>query len=301
MTPISEPQGATPDLTAWLEDSRRWSEAQLERWFPASSDWPPSLREACRYSLMAGGKRLRPALVRLFCASLGGSDEDASRPAAAVEMIHTYSLVHDDLPCMDDDDLRRGRPTCHKVYGEAMAVLVGDALLTEAFALLGQAPGASALLVAVLASASGGAGMVGGQVLDMSLSGAAASIQDVRAVHAAKTAALLGAACELGAVAAGAAEDARAGARAYGVSLGLAFQAVDDCLDATGTAATLGKTPGKDEELDRATSVAALGLDGARAEAQARAEEARAAALRMGLGPRSLPLLLVDLLLERDR
>jgi geranylgeranyl pyrophosphate synthase len=237
--------------------------------------------------------------VRLFCSSFGGSDEDASRPAVAVELVHTYSLVHDDLPCMDDDDLRRGRATCHKVYGEAMAVLVGDALLTEAFVLLASAPQHASPLTRVLASASGGAGMVGGQVLDMSLSGAAATLEQVRAVHQAKTAALLGAACELGAVAAGANSEQQALSREFGQALGLAFQAVDDCLDATGDAATLGKTPGKDEELDRATTVAVLGLEGARAEALAQAAEARQLATRLDFSPQSLPVQLIDRLLER--
>ncbi len=299
-TPTSDPERTEAPLGAWLADSQGWSEAQLERWFPAESDWPAGLREACRYALLGGGKRLRPALVRLFATSFGGTDEAASRPAAAVEMIHTYSLVHDDLPCMDDDDLRRGRPTCHKVYGEAMAVLVGDALLTEAFVLLSEAERDPALLTRTLARASGGAGMVGGQVLDMSLCGSAASIGDVRRVHAAKTAALIGASCELGAVAAGATEDQRSLARQYGVALGLAFQAIDDWLDATGDAATLGKTPGKDQELDRSTTVAVLGLDGAREEAMARGAEARGAARLLGFSSGSLPVQLVDRLLQRE-
>ncbi len=313
----------TPDLLAakdamdeklevWLAEVRSWSELQLERWAPggegsaheAQSDrepWPRELVEACRYSLLAGGKRLRPALVRLFCESFGGSPEQASRPAAAVEMIHTYSLVHDDLPCMDDDDLRRGRPTCHKVYGEAMAVLVGDALLTEALAVVAGARADAGKMTRLLASASGGGGMVGGQVLDMTIAGSSASVEDVRAVHRAKTAALIGVACELGAVAAGASPGRQRLSRAYGVALGLGFQVVDDVLDVTADAATLGKTPGKDEELDRATSVAVMGLDGARAEAEARAREAREAASELGFERGSLPVLLIEGLLRRSR
>ncbi|MCB9915188.1 MAG: polyprenyl synthetase family protein [Planctomycetes bacterium] len=294
--------GAPQDesLEAWLEAARRWSEAALERHAPAPDTWPAPLAEAARYALFAGGKRLRPALVRLFCELEGGAPEAAERPAAAVEMLHTYSLVHDDLPCMDDDDLRRGRPTCHKVYGEAVGVLVGDALLTEAFAVLSGVGAAGGAMCALLARAAGGAGMVGGQVLDMTLAGSAADAAGVRAVHRLKTAALIAVACELGALAAGASAERRALARAYGEALGLGFQAVDDVLDETGDAATLGKTPGKDRELDRATMVAVLGLQGARGEAEARAGEALEAAARLGHGPASLPAALVRALVHRS-
>jgi geranylgeranyl pyrophosphate synthase len=287
------------DLTEWLEESRRWAEGELERWIGEGIGWPESLREAMRYSLFCGGKRLRPALVRLFCESFGGSVEAASRPAAAIEMIHTYSLIHDDLPCMDDDDLRRGQPTSHKVFGEAFAVLAGDALLTEALALLATAPERGAELVRVLAIAAGAGGMVGGQVLDLSTGGARATIEEVRAVHQAKTGALLGAACELGGIAAGASPDRLAGAAQYGRALGLLFQAVDDILDVTEEATTLGKTPGKDAELDRATSVAALGLEGAREEATRLADDTMAIARRIGFGVEELPLLLVERVLAR--
>ncbi len=288
------------ELTAWLAAARRDCEAELEAWLAGREDWPDSLREACAYALMGGGKRLRPALVRLFCEAEGGTTHAAVAPALALELVHTYSLVHDDLPCMDDDDLRRGRPTCHKVYGEALAVLVGDTLLTEAFGLVSGAPAGAAELCAVLARAAGAAGMVGGQVLDLTLAGSGASAEQVREVHRRKTAALLGAACELGAVAAGAPPERRAGARDYGLALGLAFQAVDDVLDVVGDAGTLGKTPGKDEALDRATTVVVLGLEGARAEARRRTEEARGAARALGYGPDSLPSRLIDRLLERE-
>jgi len=294
---VTEPAA---ELTAWLAVARRDCEAELEAWLAGREDWPDSLREACAYALMGGGKRLRPALVRLFCEAEGGTAQAAGPPALALELVHTYSLVHDDLPCMDDDDLRRGRPTCHKVYGEAMAVLVGDTLLTEAFGLVSGAAAGAAELCAVLARAAGAAGMVGGQVLDLTLAGSGASAEQVREVHQRKTAALLGAACELGAVAAGAPPERRVGARDYGVALGLAFQAVDDVLDVVGDAGTLGKTPGKDEVLDRATTVVVLGLDGARAEARRRTEEARGAACALGYGPDSLASLLIDRLLERE-
>jgi geranylgeranyl pyrophosphate synthase len=254
-------------LDAWLAASATWVEAGLEAELASrAAVWPAALAEAARYALLGGGKRLRPALARLACAACGGDDADALPSAVALEMVHTYSLVHDDLPCMDDDDLRRGRPTCHVVYGEALAVLVGDALQTAAFEVL--AEGADARAVAVLARAAGGAGMVGGQVLDMTLEAGAASAAAVRDVHARKTAALLAAAAELGARAAGA-NDARARAfAAFGLGLGRLFQAVDDLLDVTGDAATLGKTPGKDARARKATLVAALGLDGARGEVE---------------------------------
>jgi geranylgeranyl pyrophosphate synthase len=293
--------GASRDLEGWLAAARRTCEADLRAWLAQGSAWPPALHEATTYALLGGGKRLRPALVRLFCEAGGAPPAAARRPALAIELVHTYSLVHDDLPCMDDDDLRRGRPTCHKVFGEALAVLVGDTLLTEAFLILARAPERALELVEVLAQASGAAGMVGGQVLDLTLAGSAATPDQVRGVHLAKTAALIGAACEMGAIAAGAEARRRAGARAFGIALGLGFQAVDDVLDVVGDAGTLGKTPGKDEALDRATSVVTLGLEGARAEALARAEEARSAARELGFGPGDLTFQLVDLLLARER
>lgn len=288
------------ELRAWLDAARMRTEGELHAWLESVKGWPDALHEATNYALLGGGKRLRPSLVRLFCEADGGDPQAAREPALAIEMIHTYSLVHDDLPCMDDDDLRRGRPTCHKVYGEAMAVLVGDALLTEAFGLLAQSEQHAVELVRVLASAAGSAGMVGGQVLDMTLLASEADADGVRAVHRAKTAALIGAACELGVICAGADDARRSGARAYGVALGLGFQAVDDVLDVVGDAGTLGKTPGKDEALERATSVAVLGLEGARAEAVRLAVQTREAASLLGFGPSDRPQQLVDLLLSRE-
>ncbi len=294
--------GAPAELRSWLDESRRWAEDALERALPSADAPPRRLHEAMRYAVFGGGKRLRPALVRLACRHFGGTDEGALAPAAAVELIHTYSLVHDDLPCMDDDELRRGRPTCHVVYGDALAVLVGDALLTLAFETLGDAP---AGLVRVLARAAGAAGMVGGQVLDLesSAAGAAPELASVRAIHRLKTAALFEASAELGARAAGAAEDACARAADFGRALGLAFQAQDDVLDVTGDARTLGKTPGKDAQLDKATLVAALGLAGARAEAAKLADEAERAAAALGPGAGGsgdLPRDLVRFVVERS-
>ena len=289
---------------AWLEDSRVWAERELEVALgalapQASQDGAPaSLVEAMRYSLLGGGKRLRPALVRLFARLHGGGDDVARFPAVALECVHTYSLVHDDLPCMDDDDLRRGRPTCHKVFGEANAVLAGDALLTFAFERLAAAPSGAAEMVRVLARGAGAAGMVGGQVLDLAATGRPPTAAEVHAIHAGKTAALLAAACELGAIAAGAPRAARNQASTYGRELGLCFQAVDDVLDVTASSEALGKTAGKDARQAKPSLVAALGLAGAQAEAGRRAGLARGAAQLVG-GESPLPLALVDLLLER--
>jgi len=286
-------------VDAWFAESRAWAERELDRHLPAAATEPTRVHEAMRYAVFGGGKRLRPALVRLLGAHGGASDDACALPAVAIECVHTYSLVHDDLPCMDDDDLRRGRPTCHKVYGEALAVLAGDALLTHAFATLARVDHDAGAFVACLADAAGSVGMVGGQVLDLGLSAARASRDDVDRVHRLKTAALIASACEMGALAARASARDRAAAREYGFALGRCFQAVDDILDVTGDAATLGKTPGKDQRAEKPTLVAALGLDGARREAARLAEEARAAALALGGGPTGLSCRLVEELLVR--
>ena len=277
-----------------LEDTRAWIERLLQREL-AGLEAPPRLVEAMRYALLGTGKRLRPALLRLVCAHFGGRDEAAELPAVAVEFVHTYSLVHDDLPCMDDDDLRRGRPTCHKVFGEALAVLAGDALLTDAFALLARIP-RGAEHVAALARAAGAEGMVGGQVLDLDPGSALAE-----EIHRRKTAALLGAAAEMGALCAAQADEAAARARQFGIALGRAFQATDDILDVTGTSASLGKTPGKDQRAAKPTLVAALGLEGARSRARELAGAARTAAQGLGARPGDLLVELVDLVLDRER
>ena len=303
------------ELTRWLEATRAWADAQLERFVPPAEAHPTRLAQAMRYALFGGGKRLRPAVLLLVARELGGRDEDAALPAAAIECVHTYSLVHDDLPCMDDDLLRRGRPTCHVAFDVATAVLAGDALLTLAFELLARAGGArGALLSEVLARAAGADGMVGGQVLDLYGAteplGRDARLAAVTDTHLRKTARLFGAAAEMGAIAAAAPDGTgRAGppeldelrrrARAFGQALGLCFQAVDDLLDVTGDAATLGKTPGKDAALARPTLVAVLGVEAARAHARALAEDARRAAADLGLSPGGLGPRLVERLLDR--
>jgi farnesyl diphosphate synthase len=268
----------------WLEEGRLWIEGLLADVLADGAGVPARLQEALRYALLGGGKRLRPALVRLTCLELGGSEAAAARPAVALELVHTYSLVHDDLPAMDDDALRRGRPTVHVAFDEPTAILVGDALLTLAFEVL-SADARGRELSHVLARAAGARGMVGGQVLDLSLSLAAgAGAEELAGMHRRKTAALFAAACELGAIAAGR-EGERAPCAAFGEAVGLLFQAVDDLLDATGDAATLGKTPGKDALQARPSLVRALGVSGARAHAAALCATARARAQALGLGP----------------
>jgi geranylgeranyl diphosphate synthase type II len=215
------------------------------------------------------------------CEAGGGAAAQAERAAAALELVHTYSLVHDDLPAMDDDELRRGRPTCHVVFGEATAILVGDGLQALAFEVLAEDPHA-AQLVGVLARAAGSAGMVGGQSLDLRSADRGPGVEGLLDVHARKTAALFEAASEMGAVCAGGAATERTAAREYGRALGMTFQATDDVLDVTGDARTLGKTPGKDEALERQTLVAWCGLEGARRLAGEAAERARAAARELG-------------------
>lgn len=227
------------------------------------------LYDAMYYSLLAGGKRIRPVLL-LECCRLCGGDVTAALPfAGAIEMIHTYSLIHDDLPCMDDDDLRRGRPTNHKVYGEATAVLAGDALLTAAFEFMlepaAAVPPERALEAAgILARAAGGRGMVGGQVLDMSGEGHSLSLNEVEELQRLKTGALISAAAEMGCALAGGSEEQRQSAVRYAQCLGLAFQIQDDILDVVGDEATLGKPVGSDARREKSTFVTLKGVEACR-------------------------------------
>jgi len=289
------------ELGPWLEETRVWADRALESALSEIESSPPRLSEAIRYALLSPGKRLRPALVRMISSHFGGDDAAAALPAAAVECVHAYSLVHDDLPCMDDDDLRRGRPTCHKVYGEALAILAGDALLTLAFGLLSRAPGRPADLARVLADGAGHAGMVGGQAQDLAADADSADRALVEEIHSRKTAALFSAAAEMGAIAAGADGTRCRAARAYGLALGRCFQATDDILDVTGDATTLGKTPGKDARGRKPTLVAALGVEPARAEALRLGDLARTAALALPGRDRDLPAQLVASVLARRK
>ena len=272
-----------------LEAARRMIERALDQALPSEDAWPPTIPRAVRYSLFAGGKRLRPLLVLAAAEAVGAEEAEVLPYACAVEMIHTYSLIHDDLPAMDDDDLRRGRPTSHKVFGEAIAILAGDALLTRAFHLLCEAPAESAETVrrrlraaALLGEACGTSGLIGGQVLDLESEGRDVDAATLERLHRAKTGALLGA-CVMGAAVLGgaAAEDARLLER-YARAVGLAFQVVDDILDATEGAAQLGKTAGKDDAAGKATYVRVHGLEAARRMAAALHDEAREALAPLG-------------------
>ncbi|CAA0092976.1 Farnesyl diphosphate synthase [Halioglobus japonicus] len=231
------------------------------------------LIEAARYSLDSGGKRVRATLGYWAAAAVTSDTLPATDYAScALELIHTYSLIHDDLPAMDDDDLRRGKPSLHKAYDEATAILVGDGLQAKAFELLADAPELSAqqriAMVKVLAKAAGPAGMVGGQFIDIQATDSDISLEQLKAMHSLKTGALIRASLALGGIAAGASEAQLAALDNYGTHIGLAFQVVDDILDVEGDTATLGKTQGKDSEANKPTYVKLMGLKGAKAEAQ---------------------------------
>lgn len=270
----------------YLETLRAVINAQLDRLSDYPASVPPRLKEAVRYSLLLGGKRLRPILT-LASAEMAGGNRAAAIPAAcALEMIHTYSLIHDDLPAMDNDDLRRGKPTCHVRFGEATAILAGDALLTEAFAAVARTTDASlrAPMTAVLAEAAGVFGMIGGQTDDVigekNLSGGSAfedRLTLLRSIHRRKTGALIAAAFRLGGLAASAGEEQLRALEACGEAFGLAFQITDDLLDVTGNEKLLGKRVGKDAALGKLTFPGLLGIDESRAEAARQVEAGRRA------------------------
>ena len=232
------------------------------------------INEAARYALTNGGKRIRAILVYAAhdAVEYNSGKANPDPVACAIELIHTYSLVHDDLPAMDDDDLRRGQPSCHKAYDEATAILVGDGLQARAFELLADAEGFSAsqrvAMIKTLAAASGLHGMVGGQAIDTAATGTDMILDQLQAMHALKTGALIRAALAMGGIAAGASEEQLAALDLYGTHIGLAFQVVDDILDVEGDTATLGKTQGKDGDANKPTYVKLMGLEGAKAEAQ---------------------------------
>ena len=248
------------------EEYRNRIEAELERQFLDTAALPQAgLAEAMRYSLLAGGKRIRPTLVLEFCRVSGGSVEDALPCACAIEMLHTYSLIHDDLPCMDNDELRRGKPTNHVVYGECTAVLAGDCLQAEAFGtILRSALPADrcADCARILADAVGLDGMCGGQYLDMQWEGKTLTEQELTEINSRKTGALLVAACQMGVAAAGGSAEMLEAAGQFGAALGMAFQIRDDVLDVISTAETLGKPIGSDQQECKNTYMALLGLEG---------------------------------------
>ncbi len=260
----------------------------IEKLLAPTADLPETLRKAMRYSLFAGGKRLRPTLVLAAAETCGLAPRKALKTAAALEMIHTYSLIHDDLPAMDDDDLRRGKPTNHKVFGEALAILAGDGLLTKAFEAAAQNAAelklngsACAELVRLIAFGAGAEGMVGGQVADLAAEGMtkkiskAAAARVLEAVHRRKTGALIIASLDAGALLAGASQAKREALRSYGECVGLAFQIADDVLDVVGDKKKLGKK-GSDRDNDKLTYASLYGVDGARAKARALVEMAHA-------------------------
>lgn len=266
------------DLDSYLNAQQQRVEKLLDsRSAEMGTQVPPRLLEAMRYSLLAGGKRLRPVLCLAFAEAVlkqSAVTRMVEDCACALEYIHTYSLVHDDLPSMDDDDLRRGRPTNHKVYGEAMAILAGDSLLTDAFALVAGGPEpVRGLLCRELAVAAGSAGMVGGQVLDIA-EDRPAHIDYLTRMHRLKTGALIRAACRMGVLAAGGDADALARADTYGDAVGLAFQIADDVLDVTGDASSMGKPVGADAAAGRFTFPAVLGLEESKQLAASKVAEA---------------------------
>ena len=302
-SPGSDEQASGFDFGAYLEAARLQVENALDA--ALGPERPESLREAMRYSLLAGGKRLRPILCLAACELAGGDAALAMPTAVALEMVHTMSLIHDDLPAMDNDDLRRGRPTNHKVYGEAKAILAGDALLTRAFEMVAlrspDVPDARLLaVVGELSLASGAPGLVGGQVVDLECEGKSVDLETLEYIHLHKTGALLRACVLCGAMIAGAGAELLQALGTYAHGIGLAFQIIDDILDVTASSDVLGKTAGKDLTADKTTYPKLLGLEQSRQRAEALVDEAKAA-----LAPwsdRAAPLLaLADYITSRDR
>jgi geranylgeranyl diphosphate synthase type II len=307
MTPSTLASGLT--LSEYLQEARRQVDEALGRFLPAvvpgdGAPCPSRLAEAMRYSTLAGGKRLRPLLCLMAAEACGGERSAALPAACALEMVHTYSLIHDDLPAMDDDDLRRGRPTCHKAFDEATAVLAGDALLTLAFELIARhtRPAAAATdCVLILAGAAGPEGMVGGQMADLQAEGRTdGTVEALEAIHRRKTGALLRAPLRMGGVVAGAPGQFLSALDGYGRAVGLAFQIVDDLLDVQGDESKLGKRVNKDSGLGKWTYPAFLGVEGSRRKAAQLADEAVAALAPLGDRGDRLRALALDLL-ERDR
>jgi len=255
-------------MAGYLEERRKQVDEALDRLLPREDEPPAKLHQAMRYSVFGGGKRLRPILCLACAAAAGGDPRRALAPAAAIECLHTYTLIHDDLPSMDDDALRRGRPTAHIAFGEANAILAGDSLLTLAFEILAwetaPAPYAPGQLIHELASASGSRGVAGGQYEDLSAENGAPDEARLTAIHLNKTAKLIRAACRIGAVSAGASAGALEAFSLYGENAGLAFQVADDILNVTSTPEQLGKAVGSDAAHGKLTCVSLHGLDGAR-------------------------------------
>jgi farnesyl diphosphate synthase len=291
------------DFEGWSRHQLTAVEQALERWVPA--DAPAGLGLAMRYGVLDGGKRLRPLLVLASRQAVAGQPEAALRAAVAVELIHAYSLVHDDMPCMDNDVLRRGKPTVHVQFGQAQAMLAGDAMQALAFEVLtpdtGVPPALQARMCGLLARSAGHAGMAGGQAIDLASIGRSLDEDALRDMHRRKTGALLQASVLMGAACGDCGASAWEALADYGAAVGLAFQVVDDILDVTQASSTLGKTAGKDQDHNKPTYVSVLGLGHARAHAESLRQQAHAALARSGLGASAgLLAVLADKVVERE-
>ena len=290
------------EFESWMRNEVDAVETALQAWVP--EDAPAGLGQAMRYGVLDGGKRVRPLLVLAAAQAVHGQREAAMRAACAVELIHAYSLVHDDMPCMDNDVLRRGKPTVHVQFGEAQAMLAGDAMQALAFEVLtpdqGVPPALQARLCSLLARSAGHAGMAGGQAIDLASIGQPLGEHALRDMHHRKTGALLQASVLMGAACGSATAEQWAALSDYGDALGLAFQVVDDILDVTQASETLGKTAGKDLDNNKPTYVTILGLGAARRHAQELRDKAQAALARSGLPDAEWLRLLADKVVDRD-
>jgi farnesyl diphosphate synthase len=300
---VNAPLTPNDHFVAWRTGQQQAVEQALSRWVPSST--PAGLGEAMRYAVLDGGKRLRPLLVLATSEALGGDAAAAMRAACAVELIHAYSLVHDDMPCMDNDVLRRGKPTTHVQFGEAQALLAGDALQALAFELLvpgddSVEPAMSVALCRLLALSAGGDGMAGGQAVDLASVGHSLDLPELEAMHRRKTGALLQASVMMGAATGRATPVVASGLQRFGASIGLAFQVVDDILDVTADVATLGKTVGKDAASDKPTFVSLMGLEGAQRYADQALADAHDALRHTGLAQRDHLHALADWVGRRD-
>src|SRR6195256_2878619 len=291
------------ELKSYLVTRHKEVDRALDRFLPSESTPPATIHKAMRYSLFAGGKRLRPILCLAAAEACGGKISSALPLACAVECIHTYSLVHDDLPSMDNDDLRRGRATCHKVFGDAIAILAGDALLTIAFEIAANVKSTKRYdlreIFREIAVAAGSQKLIAGQVADLEAEGRRINRAQLRYIHENKTAALLTTSVRLGAMAANAAQKQLTAITAFGRALGLAFQVIDDILDVTQTSEKLGKSAGKDVAAKKATYPAVIGLEKSRAEARRLTSKAHSALKSLGRKA-SVLRALADYLLARE-
>lgn len=297
------------DATAYVSEWAEAVEESLDELLPAEDEEPSTIHRAMRYSALGGGKRLRGVLAVTACRAAGGDEVAALPLAAAIEMIHAYSLVHDDLPAMDDDDMRRGKPTNHKVFGEGMAILAGDALLTQAFLVLARLPELISVsaettvhVIREISEAAGTVGLIGGQVADLEAEGRAnVTVEELQSIHARKTGALFRASVRTGALLAGAPLETLQALTTYADAFGLAFQIADDILDVTGDAEVLGKQTGRDSQQAKATYPALVGLEQARQMAAEAAVDARAAVAALPSPARDVLEYLADFAVRRDR